>query len=249
MFDLRRFLVPLTLSLCACSSTTTPSGGPTDAAPDTTAPDAAVADAAVGDAAVADSAVADAGLPAYPAGPYGLRQGDVFPLLVLKGYRGGVAPFGDVSTNEYYDPSGARGIRAVHLTVQGSWCSPCLAFEKIRVGFSVNAPTAYATKGVRFVTALMQGPTFNPAKQADLDAWLVRTPSTFDLLADPEDADAGVRARTIWDVDGGANTGNTAIPTSYAIDPRTMKIVSLETGFDDKATSISGIDTLLLKNP
>ena len=42
----------------------------------------------------------------------------MFPLLTLKGYRGGVAPFTSVSTSEYYDPTGSRGIRAGDFGVQ-----------------------------------------------------------------------------------------------------------------------------------
>jgi len=74
-------------------------------------------DATSGGGDVQAEGAAEAG-PAYPPGPYGLAVGDVFPLLTLKGYRGGVAPFTSVSTSEYYDPTGSRGIRAGDFGVQ-----------------------------------------------------------------------------------------------------------------------------------
>ena len=52
-----------------------------------------------------------------------------------------------------------------------------------------------------------------------------------------------------FNLDGGPNNGDWAIPTIYTIDPRTMKIAKAEVGFDSQATSFPGIDTMLGKNP
>lgn len=213
---------------------------------------------------VSAEAASDAGTDspiAYPSGPYGLAEGDVFPNHSWMGYRHGKGDFIPIACSDYYDPTGAKGIRAVFFTVNTT------GGRSMTAALEVMYSKFYAGTGAEFPAALIANDKYDPPSKAQFDNWVSAVKATFDVILAPETkTDAGVSSELI-----GA-TG--ATPTNYLIDPRTMRIVNVSMGWDpevkpcttsgdcapdhtckaDKACSatggwfFAGLDALITKN-
>lgn len=175
----------------------------------------------------------DAGAPtpsAYPSGPYGLDKGSVFPLVTLQGYKLATGAWTSISTASYYDPTGARGITGVFFIVGAEWCGACQSEAD-------EAPLwltqAYKTRGGVFASAIIEqavddgSGNYLPATQATVDTWIATHKTNYDIMIDPHGEATLPMSGTI------------GLPHNYVIDPRTMKIVDIEEGFDDGATPCS----------
>lgn len=165
----------------------------------------------------------------YPSGPYGLSAGSVVANLTLNGYRAGTGAWGPMKIAEYYDPTGARGVKGLLITVSAAWCAPCREEAKDLV--AMYAPT-YKPRGARFLTAMIEDTSRNPATQATVDSWIKMAAINFDIVADP--------AAQLF--------GGTGLPYNFVVDPRTMKITKTWSGSDPGATSVPELDTVLTKN-
>lgn len=188
----------------------------------------------------ASSPVSDAAPPAtygeYPAGPYGFRVGQTFPDISIDGYIGAAGDWKSIALADYYDPDGARGVRGLYLTVSAPWCPACVSEAK-------TLPAAYAStyrgRGARLLTVLPQDGDSKPATRATIDAWIASFKTNYDIAADP----------ALLSVEHDASGGGTlALPYNYVIDPRTMKIVQINSGAFFVPGGIPGLDALLKKN-
>jgi hypothetical protein len=165
----------------------------------------------------------------YPAGPYGLLAGDVFPNLVLDGYRGARAPWGKLAMAMYYDPDGRRGINALVIDVSAPWCWSSRDFAKMIPRFQADT----IDRGARFLTVLVQDARRDPPTQATVDEWLDNYSLTSDIAID--------RAEQTTPV-------GSAVPRIYIINPRTMRIVRVNEGFAPDSATLPGLNVVLAAN-
>lgn len=169
----------------------------------------------------------------YPEGPYGLLRGNVFPNLKLSGYRDGIVgkeagEWTEHSMQDYYDPTGERGVHAILFVVSAEWCNPCRIEAKELPRFYTDQ---YKPRGAKFISALYEDSKGNPADQLTVDRWVSAFDINFDIVADPD-------AESI--------APGSSIPLNYIIDPRTMKIYRINTGaVGSEATRIDGLRILL----
>jgi hypothetical protein len=166
----------------------------------------------------------------YPAGPYGLTTGYVMPNVTLQGYRDGAGTWTSIKLADYFDPSGARGIKGVLVTASAAWCGPCKDEAKQLVELYDGR---YKARGAKFLTAMIEDASTNPAKQSTVDLWIAYAGTNFDIVADP---------------DTRLFRSGASLPFNLVFDPRTMKVTKTWSGSDPYATSIPALDTVLTKN-
>lgn len=195
--------------------------------------DAAGIDAA-GDTAFPDDppAIVDG----YPAGPFGLKKGQVFPNRTLRGYRDGAGEWTEIALKDFFDPDGSKGIRGIYLTVSAPWCPGCVAEAK---AFPQLYRDEYGPKGAHLITALVQDAASKPATQKTVDAWIAAYGTNYDVVADPELITVRMDP---------TSSGSLALPYNYVIDPRTMRITHINAGPIFTGGTIVGLDELLAKN-
>lgn len=169
-------------------------------------------------------------MPSYPPGPYGLSVGYVIPNLTLQGYRDGAGSWTSITLADYFDPTGARGIKGVLVSVAAAWCGPCK--EEARQLVDLYG-TTYKARGARFLTAMIEDPYRNPAKQSTVDAWITYAGTNFDIVADPE-------SRLF--------RSGASLPFNVVFDPRTMKVTKTWSGADPYASDIPALDAVIAAN-
>lgn len=172
----------------------------------------------------------------YPAGPFGLNVGQVFPRMQLLGYHAGLAPWTTVDTKDYFDPHGLRGINGIYITVSAPWCSGCkLEGQQLPVLWN----TQYKARGGRIVTVLLQGALYEPASQATADAWIAAYSTPYDLAVGDVATMLPSRA---------TSSGGVGLPYNYAVDPRTMRIMAIDSGDYFHGDALPGLDAILAQN-
>jgi len=173
----------------------------------------------------------------YPVGPFGFVTGQVFPNVTLQGYVGGTGPWTTISTKDYFDPDGSKGINGLMITIGAPWCAGCTAE-------GASLPSLYASKyqalGARFLSAIVQDASSAPATQATVDAWVKSYKTNYDIAADPD-------LLTVH-LEGSGGGGSLPLPYDYVIDPRTMRITAIDAGIASYGATIPGLDPLLKKN-
>lgn len=167
---------------------------------------------------------------AYPSGPYGLGTGQILPDLVLSGYHDGTGSWTTVSTRDFYDPTGARGVHALLVVSSAAWCSPCREEAKDLVDLYA---TTYRARGARFLGAMIESESGAPATRSTVDLWVAYAKTNFDIVADP--------SQKLF-------RSGASLPFNFVVDPRTMKIVKAWSGTEPGATSIPEVDAVLEKN-
>jgi hypothetical protein len=218
-------LSSLTLAAFGCSSGGNNSGdnNPGNQVDSGTGADETSTPADTGAAADTTSTPPDAA-PAYPPPPYGLDKGSTFPLITLKGYRGGLSGDGswvDISTTDYYDPTGAKGFTGIYFVDAAQWCGPCNE-EAYNLGTFYSK--SYKARGAVFATAVIEDSSQKAATQNVTNAWMTGHHINFDTMLDPHGA------VTL------PHTGTVGLPHNYVIDPRTMKITAVIEGYDPYIT-------------
>lgn len=170
----------------------------------------------------------------YPEGPYGLNKDNIFPNAKLSGYRDGVdgtREWTEMSMQDYYDPTGERGVYAILVVVSAEWCGPCKEEAKDLPGFYTNI---YKPRGAKFLTSMIEDKAGKPATQAVVDRWLTAYKANFDIAADPEGLVMLPKSDPKW-----------SIPRNYIINPRDMKIARVNSGVNPDATTIPGLKVML----
>jgi hypothetical protein len=174
--------------------------------------------------------------PAYPDGPYGFEIGSTFPNVTVQGYVAGAAPWGPITTKDYYDPDGSKGIRGFYLTVSAPWCAGCVMEGQDLPGLYT---AQYRKRGARILTVLLEGPSHEPSSQGTVDTWVA-------TYGTPYDVAIGSGADVL--APAGAPGAALGLPWNYVIDPRTMKIAAIDSGTYFSGDSIPGLDPVLAKN-
>ena len=218
-------LLVSTLAACAVPHDDTPSATPADTGKPNPASDAAD-----------PTSHPPAEIDGYPVGPFGMKVGNTFPNLALDGYRDGKGEWTTLTLKDYYDPDASHGIRGLYLTISAPWCAGCVAEAKVLPG---EYASKYRELGAKLLTALAQDASSKPATRNTVDTWVSTYKINFDIVADPTLSTAPK------DASGG---GSIALPYNYVIDPRTMKIVHINSGPFFTGGAIPGLDELLAKN-
>ena len=154
---------------------------------------------------------------AYPAGPYGLKQGDTIAAVRLFDSDGKA-----VDVGSYY-----RGrAPALLLYVTATWCFTCGP----EVGW-LNDYAARTSGDLAAMSVLLQNKQFEDATAADAAAFSDGYGAEFVTLLDPEGAFDLFRQQAF-------------IPLNLLIDTSTMRITLRETGFD-RASLEAAITTVV----
>jgi hypothetical protein len=160
----------------------------------------------------------------YPAGPYGIKPGNIFPNIAFQGYKDGnnsdPANWGDMYMIDYYDPTGSKGITGIYLVIAAQWCGPCNEeADHLPKWWTKD----YSTRGAKFVSIVYQQQNGSQATQLTADQWIGKHKINFDIGIDPANKEIP--------------TGSFGLPHNYIIDPRTMKVAKTIDGIDPAITT------------
>jgi hypothetical protein len=141
----------------------------------------------------------------------------VDPSLAWQGYVDDAGTATQVGVADFYDCDGSKGVRALVLDESATWCPDCQR-EAQTVGPLLA--TKWESEGAHRVTLMAQDQL---GKAASLDTALSwrneYSLTTGAVCADPQ------WTLKLW---GGASSSGNGFPTDVVIDPRTMKIVSIQ---------------------
>jgi hypothetical protein len=165
-----------------------------------------------------------------------MQEGNVFPNVTLQGYRGAAGAWTTLRLKDYYDPDGSRGVYGLYLTISAPWCEGCVAEGRSLPDRYAND---YRTRGARFLAAVVQDQARNPATQKTVDDWIATFKTNYDIAADGQLLTAPKDAQ---------GNGSIALPYSYVIDTRTMRIASINAGPFFTSGGIPGLDGVLERN-
>jgi thiol-disulfide isomerase/thioredoxin len=162
----------------------------------------------VGCAADASDSRADVPRDVYPAGPYGVNEGDVVVDHVFLTVDGGTMSLQDVRADE-------RAQLLLVATAAG-WCAACIEEQP-----SLQAlHETHGASGLRVMTAVFQDSELRPATPELAGEW--QEGVAFDVVADPE-------------LSLGAYYDTALTPMNMIVDAATMEIVRIGVGFDESA--------------
>jgi hypothetical protein len=174
---------------------------------------------------------------AYPAPPYGTTTTATIENFQFLGWRSPATDKYDpaklvpISLGDYYDPTGASGVRYIVITSTALWCSAC-KYEYQDMGTGKAA--TYAQQGVVFLGALFENNDGKPAQPPDLVTWAKAFKVGFPFVLDP-----ALKLGGFFDVD--------ATPMEMIVDAKTMEILVVENGWISSGTESlwSQLDQLL----
>jgi hypothetical protein len=161
-----------------------------------------------------------------PAGPYGTRQGSVLdPSMAWQGVAAGGATT-TIKLSDYYDCDGTRGVNALLIDVSAAWCGACQS-EAPEVDQKLAG--SWGQEGVKVLTLMIEDEGGSPATVQTAKSWSTSFGlSHVAVAADPQ-----------------GTFQVTSLPTNILVDPRTMKVLSVEGSFDPSG---SAVDDLARKN-
>jgi thiol-disulfide isomerase/thioredoxin len=191
----------------------------------------------------------------YPAGPYGLNgtrlakdgktrlPGQTFPNLKFKGYLEEGTEWVDISMQDFYDPTGERGINAILVVVSAQWCGPCkLEAQDLPRWYT----DLYKSRGAKFITAMVEQNDGSPATQLTVDAWKKAYKINFTIV---EDGKAGTMDPSLIKDPAALNPNpSVGYPRNYIVNPRNMQIFRVNSGVDPSDDYVPGLNTLLNAN-
>jgi hypothetical protein len=157
--------------------------------------------------------------------------GDVVdPTLSWQGYLDDGTQAQAVTMSQYFDCDGSKGVNALMLDESATWCSDC---EMQAQRISPDLGTAWKSQGVHVVTLMAEDQSEDPATLGTALSWR----DEYSLTTGAVCADPGWTTK-LW---GGAPSSGNGFPTNIVIDPRTMKIVALQSGadLDDTVTNLA----------
>ena len=168
---------------------------------------------------------------AYPAGPYGLNASQIISNMTFVGFRDGAGPYTELSLSDYYDPDGAKGIKALYITFGWNGCGACLQ----EAGNMNTWETDYSGKGVRLLSALhgdlQNQPTFQVTDSTAQD-WINTYGITYDVVVDPT-----------YQLNNGVKP--TSDPHGWFVDTKTMQITEVYPGAPSTPLWEMGLSPLL----
>jgi thiol-disulfide isomerase/thioredoxin len=157
---------------------------------------------------------------AYPAGPYGTREGDVIENLAWMGWaddNGNGDPTDDASrmiTLEEFFVGRDPASRILLVTASAGWCGACQEEAPILADIYQD----YQGRGARMMTALVETTSGAPGTVDFARQWAQSFDLPFPVVADPSDLLADYYREN-------------SIPMNMFIDLQTMTIVEIWHGF------------------
>ncbi|MCC6664037.1 MAG: hypothetical protein IT375_09840 [Polyangiaceae bacterium] len=159
----------------------------------------------------------------YPSGPYGTSVGKVLdPNLSWQGFVDGSTSPSTISVKDYFDCDGKRGIHAVFFSEAAVWCGACQTEAS-----ELNAQMAggWEKKGIEVLMLIIQDKTGAPAQLKHAESWKnTFKAQKWSCAADPSFTFKG--------------PGSNGLPLGVVVDPRTMKVVARDEGYDPNATAL-----------
>ncbi len=144
----------------------------------------------------------------YPAGPYGLAEGDVLADLTFTNADGTEFSFGDVFASEKN--------RVLLVTTTAGWCTACIEEQPKLKALHGELKGS----GLQIVAAMFEDSDFAPATPAQIGDWDARYDLPYPLVLDA-------------DFKLGAYYDETLTPMNMIVDVDTMEILKITTGFDE----------------
>jgi len=156
----------------------------------------------------------------YPRGPYGHQLGDTLdPGLSWQGYAEGSSQATTIAVTDYFDCDGQKGINAILLDESATWCAGCIT-QAMNDGPLIGS--RWGPEGVKWITLMVQNAQMAPATLETALSWKSQYGLEQAIVcADPQWTLEGYGLVD----DGGYVNG---VPTNVVVDPRTMKIVSIQ---------------------
>ncbi len=164
----------------------------------------------------------------YPAGPYGTAVGKVLdPNLSWQGFVDGATTASTISIKDYFDCDGKRGINAVLLSESAVWCGACQT-EASELNAQMSG--GWEKKGIEVLMLIIQDKTGAPAQLKHAEAWKnTFKAQKWSCAADPSFTFKG--------------PGSNGLPLGIVVDPRTMKVVARDEGYDPDGTALIQVAT------
>jgi hypothetical protein len=153
----------------------------------------------------------------YPAGPYGKAVGSTLdPSLSWTGFRENESASSTISIQDYFDCDGTKGTNALLLSEGAVWCGAC---QEEASELNSRMAGGWSQKKIRVLSLIIETGSGNPATIQTAQSWK----ETFNAQGWAVAADPDFTFSTGF---------GDALPTSLVVDPRTMKIVDRQEGFD-----------------
>jgi hypothetical protein len=168
----------------------------------------------VDDAGVSNPCANASDTPGYPTSGCGTTKGQKISNFAFTGRKAGLAsPVGTIHLGDWFDPTGASGVRYLAIGVSSFWCVNCkleapqLASLKARYGGAVA-----------FFTDVAQTASRDATSQSDVDAWI----GAYHLQTAAGSDGATFALAAFFDPN--------QMPLSIIVDVRTMTIVTIDVG-------------------
>jgi hypothetical protein len=159
-----------------------------------------------------DTGVVDTG-PSYPEGPYGANEGDLVPDLAFEGYRAYSDVWEQFALDDFYDPTGEKGIKYLLVISAAAWCPGCQSAA------SALSPlyAGYHERGVRIIHLMRESLTTAPATKETVDLWRDKYRITFDNALDAKQLSFSLQPPALR-----------MTPYMLLVDARTMRIRKIQ---------------------
>lgn len=155
--------------------------------------------------------------------------GKRIPNLTFQGYLDSNRSAGlkVVSLADFYDPK-AEKYKALHLQVAATWCPNC----RSQARDTVAKRDGLVARGAALVEIIVAGNTHGAGPSlGEVDSWIDEHKTNFTVLID-------VRAKRLGPFAGGG--AEFPVPFNVLIDPRTMEILRIDSGYPDDANKYVG---------
>lgn len=169
---------------------------------------------------------ATVGAPGDPAPGLFYSVGDILTeeQLSWKGYTEKSDELGTISLSDYYDPTGALGIRALLLTEGQADCGPCVAEAK---DLAQNLAGKWKDQGIKVIQLLVSDVYGAPASSEVAMAWKNKVHASWAVGMDPNFTFSQI--------------GSNPFPIQIIVDPRTLTITHRIEGYRAKLPELEAL--------
>jgi len=144
----------------------------------------------------------------YPAGPYGLAEGDIIQDLAFVLPDGGELRLSDIRN--------VPGAKLLMVSTSAGWCTACIEEQpKLQNFYEVYGPD-----GLQVMVSLFEDINYNPATEGLAKQWKAQYDLDIWIVADPD---------FVWD----AYYDSSLTPMNMIVRLEDMIILYLKTGFDE----------------
>lgn len=151
----------------------------------------------------------------YPGTPYGKQAGKVVNgAYQWAGFAEGSDDQVEVKISDYYDCDGTKGVNALLIDVSATWCGAC---QQEAAEFK-NKMNTWGPMGIHILTLMIEDANSKPASVSTALDWRKQ----YNLEATATAADPKYTF---------IPTGTVGLPYQLLVDPRTMKILSVQQGY------------------